>query len=210
MTQPLAPADRVGWRALLLPIGVLFGAVGLVVGLIVLVDKTAAANASAVFWDLVGNDGEASALRAGGGNQTLAKLIALVAAVFVGVGGIWLFFAGLNAIVERTMSERSARRVLPWVFVGPALVLLTIYLVAPAVLTIVSSFTSVDGLKNLTCALTDNARWGTYRNNILWLVVGTDEMVGPALLLARLLDRGKHEPVGKRVGPHRVAHAADR
>lgn len=197
MTQPVAPAHRVGWRALLLPVGVLFGAVGLVVGLIVLVDKTAAANASAVIWDLVGNANEASALRAGGGDQTLAKLIALVAAVFVGVGGIWAFFAGLNAIVEALFSDRDARRILPWVFVGPALVLLAIYLVAPAVLTIVSSFTSGDGLKNWTWALTDKAMWSTYRNNIIWLVVGTGGAVGLGLLIAGLVDRVKHESLAK-------------
>lgn len=197
MTQPIAPEDRTGWRALLMPIGVLVGAVGIVLGLMFLADKDAAANASAIIWELAGNPSEAADLRAGGGDRTLAKLIALVVAVIVGVGGIWLFFAGMNSIVERVFADRTARRIIPWVFVGPALVLLAIYLVVPAVLTIVSSITSPDGLKNWEWALTNSAMHSTYRNNIIWLVIGTAGAVGLGLLIAGLVDRVKHESFAK-------------
>lgn len=197
MTESIERVDRVGWRALLMPMGVLLGAVGVVLGLLFLTDRQAAANASAVIWDLVGNSSEATNLRRGGGDQTLAKLIALVVAVVVGVGGIWLFFAGMNAIVERLLPERTARKVIPWVFVGPALVLLAIFLVFPAVLTIVSSVTSADGLKNWEWALTNPAMLATYRNNIVWLVVGTAGAVGLGLLIAGLVDRVKHESFAK-------------
>jgi alpha-glucoside transport system permease protein len=168
-----------------------------VAGLIFLADKDAAANASAIIYDLLGDTAEANALRLGGGNQTLAKLIALVTAVIVGVGGIWLFFAGMNAIVERAFPDRTVRKIIPWVFVGPALVLLSIYLVLPAVLTIVTSITAADGLKNWEWALTNSAMHSTYRNNIIWLVVGTAGAVGLGLLIAGLVDRVKHESLAK-------------
>jgi alpha-glucoside transport system permease protein len=198
MTNELEIPDRgSSWRPLLMPIGVLLGAVGVVAGLMFLADKDAAANASAIVYDLLGQTSEANALRLGGGNQTLAKLIALVTAVIVGVGGIWLFFAGMNAIVERAFPDRTVRRIIPWVFVGPALVLLSIYLVLPAVLTIVSSITAVDGLKNWEWALTNSAMHSTYRNNIIWLVVGTAGAVGLGLLIAGLVDRVKHESFAK-------------
>ena len=197
MTQLDLPEKGSPWRALLMPIGVLVGAVGVVLGLMFLADRDAAANASAILWELAGNSTEAANLRAGGGDRTLAKLIALVVAVVVGVGGIWLFFAGMNAVVERVFRERTARRIIPWVFVGPALVLLAIYLVFPAVLTIVSSITSGDGLKNWEWALTNSAMHATYRNHILWLIIGTAGAVGLGLLIAGLVDRVKHESFAK-------------
>ncbi len=186
-----------GWRLLVMPLGVLLGAVGIVLGLIFLADRQEAANAAAIFWDLVGNTSEATALRRGGGDQTLAKLISLVVAVIVGVGGIWLFYAGSNAIVERVFAERNVRRIVPWIFVGPALVLLAVYLVMPAVLTTIASFTSKGGLANWEWALTDPAMWATYRNNIAWLIVGTAGAVGLGLLIAGLFDRVKRESVAK-------------
>jgi alpha-glucoside transport system permease protein len=81
--------------------------------------------------------------------------------------------------------------------VGPALVLLSIYLVLPAVLTIVTSITAADGLKNWEWALTNSAMHSTYRNNIIWLVVGTAGAVGLGLLIAGLVDRVKHESLAK-------------
>jgi alpha-glucoside transport system permease protein len=185
------------WRLLVMPIGVLLGAVAVVLGLMFLADRQSAANVAAVFWDLVGNSAEATALRRGGGDQTIAKLISLVVAVVVGVGGIWLFFAGMNAIVERFLPERSARRIIPWIFVGPALVLLAVYLVMPAILTIIASFTSGKGLKDWEWALTDKSMWAIYRNNIAWLIVGTAGAVGLGLLIAGLFDRVKRESVAK-------------
>ncbi len=197
MSEPAASRDGGTWRILLMPIGVMLGAVGVVLGLMFLADRQQAANVAATFWDLVGNTTEATALRRGGGDQTIAKLISLVVAIVVGVGGTWLFYAGMNAIIERFVPDRSARKILPWVFVGPALALLTIFLVLPAVLTTVASFTSKGGLDNWTWALTDPSMWATYRNNIAWLIVGTAGAVGLGLLIAGLVDRVKHESVAK-------------
>ncbi|MFN8519785.1 MAG: sugar ABC transporter permease [Chloroflexota bacterium] len=186
-----------GWRLLLMPIGVLVGAVGIVLGLIFLADRQQAANVAAILWDLVGNTGEATALRRGGGDQTIAKLVSLVVAVVVGVGGVWLFYTGANAMVQRFLSERSARRIVPWIFVGPALVLLAIFLVMPAILTIITSLTSPKAASDWQWALTDPAMWVIYRNNIAWLIVGTAGAVGLGLLIAGLFDRVKRESFAK-------------
>jgi alpha-glucoside transport system permease protein len=197
MTGVREPREGETWRLLLMPIGVLLGAVGIILGLMFLADKTASPNFVAFFWELVGNTSEAQALRAGGGDQTLAKIVSLVVAVVVGVGGVWLFYAGMNALITRIAGERTQRKLLPWVFVGPALALLAIYLVIPAVLTIITSLTAQGGLKNWEWALTDKAIWATYRNNIIWLIVGTAGAVGLGLLIAGLVDRVKHESVAK-------------
>ncbi len=197
MTGVREPREGETWRLLLMPIGVLLGAVGIILGLMFLADKTASPSFVAFFWDLLGNTGEARALRAGGGDQTLAKIVSLVVAVVVGVGGVWLFYAGMNALITRFAGERTQRKLLPWVFVGPALALLAIYLVIPAVLTIITSLTAQGGLKNWEWALTDKAMWATYRNNIVWLIVGTAGAVGLGLLIAGLVDRVKHESMAK-------------
>jgi alpha-glucoside transport system permease protein len=195
MTGVREPREGETWRLLLMPIGVILGAVGIVLGLMFLADKHASANTAAILFDLLGNSAEANALRRGGGDQTIAKLIALVVAVVVGVGGVWLFYAGMNAIVERFAPERISRRIIPWIFVGPALALLTIYLVLPAILTIITSVTSPGD--NWGWALTNPAALATYRNNIIWLIVGTAGAVGLGLLIAALVDRVKHESVAK-------------
>jgi alpha-glucoside transport system permease protein len=185
-----------GWRIVLMLVGVVLAAVGVVLGLLFLADKKAPASFVAVLWDLIGNVEEARALRAGGGDQTLAKIVSLVVAVVVGVGGVWLFYWGSNLIIS-LFSERTQRRILPWIFVGPALLLLGIFLVLPAVLTIITSLTAAGGLKNWEWALTDKAMWATYRNNIIWLVVGTAGAVGLGLLIAGLVDRVKRESLVK-------------
>ncbi|MFN8621539.1 MAG: sugar ABC transporter permease [Chloroflexota bacterium] len=195
MTGVREPREGETWRLLLMPIGVILGAVGIVLGLMFLADRQQAANAAAIFYDLIGNSAEATALRRGGGDQTIAKLISLVVAVVVGVGGVWLFYAGMNAIVERFAPERISRKIIPWIFVGPALALLTIYLVLPAILTIITSITSPGN--NWAWALTDPAALATYRNNIIWLIVGTSGAVGLGLLIAALVDRVKRESLAK-------------
>ena len=86
-----------------------------------------------------GNSAGAELLRNGQGDQFIAKLLLGAIALFVGVGGIWLLFIGASTLVERLRAE-VRDRILPWVFVTPALLLLTIYLVYPAVATVIRSF----------------------------------------------------------------------
>ena len=179
----LEEEQAVGWRSFLMPVGAIVALVGLAMGIWFLVDQQAAPNAAAMLYDLIGNPTEAAALRGGSGDQTVAKLILAAVALVVGVGGIWLFYAGLNAVVMR-LGARWRGRLLPWVFVGPALALLAIYLVWPAVSTIIKSLTEGDGLDNYEWALTTPENHNMYFNNIIWLVVGMAGAVGLGLLIA--------------------------
>jgi alpha-glucoside transport system permease protein len=188
--------ERTGWRGFLVPIGTILALAGLVMGIWFLFDTQASANVAAVFYDLLGSPEEAAALRAGSGNRNAAKLVLAAVALAVGVGGIWLFYAGLNAIVMR-LSPRWRGSLLPWVFVGPALALLTMYLVWPVVSTIFKSFTVGDGAANWQWALTNPANHQMYMNNILWLLVGVSGAVGLGLLIAWLVDRVKYESLAK-------------
>ena len=190
------PEEPTGWRGFLMPIGVILGLAGLIIGLWFLIDDQASSNVAAWLYDLIGQSGEAEALRAGSGNRNVAKIILAAVALLVGVGGIWLFFAGLNMVVMR-LSPRWRTTLLPWVFVGPALFLLTVYLVWPVISTIIKSFTEGAGVANWEWALTSPANHSMYINNILWLVVGVAGSVGLGLLIAGLVDRVKYESVAK-------------
>jgi alpha-glucoside transport system permease protein len=188
--------ERTGWRGFLVPMGVIVGLAGLIIGIWFLLNDQASANVAAFLYELMGDSAEADALRAGSGNRTAAKLILAAVALAVGVGGIWLFFAGLNAVVMR-LSPRWRGSLLPWVFVGPALLMLTAYLAWPVVSTIIKSFTEGAGVANWEWALTNPANHQMYINNILWLVVGVTGSVGLGLLIAGLMDRVKYESFAK-------------
>ncbi len=184
------------WRAFLLPLGAILALFGVALALWFVFDQRASANTAAILYDLIGNSTEAEALRAGSGNQVVPKVILAAVALALGIGGIWLFYTGLNWVVMR-LSPRWRGRLLPWVFVGPALALLTVFLVWPLVRTVIISLTKGDGLGNWQWALTDPANHQMYINNVLWLVVGVAGAVGLGLLVAGIFDRVKYESVAK-------------
>ena len=67
------------------------------------------------------------------------KLVVVLVAIIWGVGGIGLLYLVSNWVVERLPGAWKGR-VLPFVFVGPAIAILTFYLLMPAILTVISSF----------------------------------------------------------------------
>ena len=168
------------------------------VGVVILLDRNASSNLLASIYDLIGNTQAAADLRAGVGDQLLAKLVLAGLALVVGVGGIWMVFIGASAVVG-LLSPRWQGRVLPWVFVIPAMVLLTVYLVYPTIGTIITSFTvQTDGdpLANYK-QLTSPLFLDIIRNNIIWLIVGTGGTVLLGLLFAALFDRVRRESLAK-------------
>ena len=195
--RPAATSDPMGWRRLVRPLGALLGLMAVAYGLVFLADQKAAPNLVANLYDLLGNSAAAVEMRSGSGDRTIAKLLITVVAIAVGVGGVWLMYYVLNALVER-LGTRWYRRLLPWVFVGPALVMVTIFLIYPAIATALLSITESGGVfKNYGFALTDSSMFSVFRNNLIWLVVGTLGSVGLGLLIAGLVDRVQHESVAK-------------
>jgi alpha-glucoside transport system permease protein len=181
-----------------LPIASLLGLVVAAVGVSILIDKQGGQHVLAWFYDLIGNSAGAEALRNGQGDQFIAKLIIAAIALFVGVGGIWILFTGASSLVER-LPDKTRDRILPWVFVAPALLLLGIYLVYPAVVTIIRSFQDAKG--GFTLANWSSLGTGPFleilRNNAIWLVVATGGSVGLGLLTATLFDRIRREALAK-------------
>ncbi len=132
------------------------------------------------------------------------KLLIGLVAIIVGVGGVWVIFILTDNLVS-LLPKRIGERVRPFVFVGPALVILFAYLVYPTIHTLLLSFQGAKsenfvGLKNYAFALTDPKMLVVLRNNALWLVFVTSLSVGIGLVIAVMVDRlGRWEPVAKSI-----------
>ena len=136
----ITPA-RAGWTGLVAA-GIALTAVVAVIrwSLGFLTDLDAPARTIAGFYDLFGAERTAEAVRASGLGAGSNKAIIAVVALVVGVAGVWALFISANTIVDR-LSETWSTRLRPWVFAGPAVALLTVFLVYPAFNTIITSLT---------------------------------------------------------------------
>jgi alpha-glucoside transport system permease protein len=114
------------------------------------------------------------------------------------VGGIWLLFTGLSSLVSLLRPSRRDK-ILPWIFVSPALILLTVYLVYPSVVTILRSFADNTGQFSLAnwAVLATGEFVQILRNNVIWLVVATGGSVFLGLVIAALFDRIRREALAK-------------
>jgi len=131
-------------------------------------------------------------------------LIAAVAILW-GVGGVAALYYIFNWIVEQ-FSDAWKGRLLPFVFVGPAVAILTWYLFLPVIRTFYISLFDRDGpeygefvgLMNYITIFTDRLMREAFRNNIFfWMLLGVPLTVGFGLLVAVLADRSKFDRVAK-------------
>jgi alpha-glucoside transport system permease protein len=199
-TTPLRTSEPRGVvvaRRLAAPLAGLAGllAIGWAIGF--LVEPDGPARLLAGIYGLLGLDGEAQAIRERGLPSLTSKLILGVVALLVGVGAVWAVFIGANAAVER-LGARWRAQVLPWVFIGPALLLLGVFLVFPMASTIGTSLTEGEGATgNFGFVFSDASMLIALRNNVLWLVLATGGSVALGLVIAMLVDRVKREALAK-------------
>ncbi len=114
-------------------------------------------------------------------------------ALIWGIGGTFLIVWLLNTIVEQ-LGSKLERHVLPWVFLGPTLLMLGYYLLLPVLRTVYLSFfdargTWFVGLDNYSFAVANSIMQEAFRNNLLWFVFGGGSSVLLGLLIAALADR---------------------
>jgi alpha-glucoside transport system permease protein len=140
-------------------------------------------------------------------------IIALVAIVW-GVGGVALLFWVFNGLVER-LPDALKTRLLPFVFVGPAIAILAWYLTIPTLRTFWISLFSRDGpeaglgflqllasdsfvgLQNYVAVFTEQLMLQSFRNNLMWIFFGSTFSVVFGLLIAVLADRSSFERLAK-------------
>ena len=127
------------------------------------------------------------------------KIANAVIAILGGIGGAIIIFWILNKLAE-SLKGRWEDRVKPWMFAGPAILAIAVYLIYPAVVTIQYSFANEDstayvGFKNYTDILTDSTFLKVIFNNVLWIIIVPALTVvlglGVAVLADRLRARGE-------------------
>ena len=140
----------------------------------------------------------------------VGRIVSLVVAVVVGVGGMFAFFI-FGELVVRLFPDRWSNKMRPWVFVGPTLLFLFVYLVYPVVKTFFQSLhdarilpvlTFIDrdsyvGLDNYAFVFGSADMLIALRNNLIWLIAVTVLTVSLGLIVAVLTDRVKYEPIIK-------------
>jgi alpha-glucoside transport system permease protein len=130
-------------------------------------------------------------------------IVQTILAVVVSIAFCLLYFAGSNFLLDKighlpigTAHQRQAARssIRPWLFLAPALLLLTVYLVYPLVETFRLSFyddvgEKFVGLANYRWVLVDPYFLITIRNNFLWLLVVPAMATAFGLVVAVLADK---------------------
>ena len=140
-------------------------------------------------------------------------IIALVAIIW-GVGEVAILYRIFNGLVEM-LPDVWRTRLLPFVFVGPAMAILAWYLAIPTLRTFWISLFGRDGppeglnilqlltseafvgLNNYVAVFTEKLMLESFRNNLMWIVFGSTLSVTFGLVIAVLADRSRMEKVAK-------------
>ena len=132
----------------------------------------------------------------------MGSLVSAIATVVVGlgcfVGGLLLIYAATNLLPK---SRREGSQLI--VFLGPALVVIVVGLVIPAIRTIYLSLLSdskgqpFGGLTNYKFIVTDNNAKVTLINSAMWVFLGGTVSTALGLTIARYADKTKGESIIK-------------
>ena len=128
----------------------------------------------------------------------------LAVAVLIGVPAATVGYIVLAEKLLGLLPERRQWGIRPWLWLAPALILLTIFLVYPSLNTLMLSFFSADssqlvGLANYQYIFTDPGMLTVLRNNLIWVVFFTAVTVVLGLVIAVLTDRVRYENVAKAI-----------
>ena len=134
-------------------------------------------------------------------SPAVLKIAVSIFAIIWGVAGVGFVFYQLNYIAE-SLPYNIKGRVVPYIFVLPASLLLIYTLGWPTLRTIYLSFFGRNGetfvgLANYADAFTSRIMLVAFRNNLLWMVFGASFSVIIGLVIATLADRSRFERLAK-------------
>lgn len=136
----------------------------------------------------------------------LEQIINAAIAIVVAMGASVLFYVGCNAFLDKFLAsngltgqaqikrDQLREGIRPWIFIGPALAFLAIFLVYPVLKSFQLSFMDREGdafvgFSNYLWAINNDGFLTSIRNNILWLLIVPTLSTGFGLLIAYLTDR---------------------
>ena len=134
-------------------------------------------------------------------NDSIPQILTTLVAILWGVTSVVLIFYSFN-LISQCFSTKTYNKIVPYIFVGPAVIILAWYLLIPTVRSLVFSFMNRDsskfvGFENYKYLFTDRSMLISIRNTLIWLVCGTAFSVILGLIAAILADRSYIEKVGK-------------
>ena len=126
-------------------------------------------------------------------DENANRVVVVGVAIVVGVLGVFFLYWAMNRLIEY-LPERFREGVRPYVFVGPCLVVLGVFLVYPVVNTLVISFMDARsdefvGLDNFRFVFTDRNMLIAIRNTFGWIIFVPLVSVTIGLAFATLADR---------------------
>lgn len=136
----------------------------------------------------------------------MAQLASALAIMIMGVLGCAAYFYGSNFLLDKLFPTknrpyeqiarnlRTANMVRPWLFLGPAVLLLTFYLFYPVIDSFRLSFfdrtgDEFVGLSNYVWLFGSDEFFESFRNNMLWLIVVPTAATFFGLIIATMTDR---------------------
>lgn len=136
-------------------------------------------------------------LRADVMNQISTTIFAIV----WGTASVLLLFYSLNLLAQ-LFKAKAYNAIVPYIFIGPAVLIMVWYLLVPTMRSLVLSFMDKRsehfvGFENYKYVFTDKTMLIAIRNTVIWLVCGTLFSVLFGLVAAILADRSSIEKLGK-------------
>lgn len=126
----------------------------------------------------------------------MSDLIFAIEAVVIGIAATLFIYWAANAVVTR-LPQGAADALQPWVFIGPVVLLITLFLVYPSIQTLRLSFMEEDiagnttfiGLDNYKSLFADETFIQMLTNNLLWIVFVPITVVVLALIVAQFANQ---------------------
>ncbi|WP_320824753.1 sugar ABC transporter permease [Reinekea sp.] len=136
----------------------------------------------------------------------LQQILFAFTAIFFAIGGTILFYVGFNVLIDKALgdsgssTEKQYRRdklreqIRPWIFIGPALLFLAVFLVYPVFKSLQLSFWDREGenfvgLANYIWAFGNTGFLTSVFNNLMWLLFVPTMATIFGLVIAYLTDR---------------------
>lgn len=106
-------------------------------------------------------------------------------------------YVGANLLLDKVATEKAARRVRPWLFIGPLVLIMGLLVVVPTLRTLYLAFRDAEGqafvgFENLLWAISSDDSIVVLRNNALWVALVTAVTMSLGMAVAVTADHSRY------------------